>query len=1167
MLKDILLFDWLFFSKKKALYVSLALFFGLGIMVASFANFPWANTNKNSPFVLTYLLGLFSLTSIFVVAILAAQSLFREKDYHFDLILYATPLKKQHYLTSRLMTIFQISFLHFLLFVVGIMFGHQFLRKATHIYGNFDFWYYIQPFLVIVIPNILFCLAVMGCLGAISKNKMIIYIAGLFLYFLYWGIAIFTNSPLVAGNQPVSAEAMSLSAKLDPFGVSAFLEQTRYWSAQNRNSQVLVLEGNFLINRVLYLLVSLGLIWFTYKKSNFTIYHKKQKNNQKLTKEINTLSLVYTPISTRISSIRYALQSILSIIKIDFFSILKSLPFVLFISGWLIFISIEIFSGLNGSSRMPEQFATTHLLVNEILDTFPDIAVILLLFYGSEIFWKSKTFRFQDIEISTPISKFSITIAKWAVLVLIGFVLIVFNIFLCLFFQIAFKHFIFNWGLYFSLFYVIGLPLTLFSSIIILLQKLFKSKYVALVIGFFIHALMNTNIGKIIGLKHPLLKFTKSLQGKYSDMTGFGAYLDAFHVKMLFGVLFMISVCLLWYLFFPLKSLKKSRFGYLCLFMFVLSTATIGIFIAKETHLQTTQEINDWKQAYELEYRKYEKMRLPTITDVKTQINLFPEQNRYQVSGTYILVNKQNTPLKEILVYLDKSIQWKSVSIEKGKIAKKDNKFGHEFYTLFTPLAPNDSLKMHFTFEYGWSAFTGHTSFNSILENGSFMRISNYFPRLGYQADNEITNLQERKYRKLPSTTPLMPLENPSQSPFDYEFINLETIISTSKNQTAIGVGEFVESWQKNDRNYFKYKTTSPTPFRFAVASASYQLKKTMYHGIAIEAYYHPSHYQNIDYLLKIATQTLDYCEANFGKYPFKSIRFIEISSFVQGFAGTAYPNSFFIPENFGLQSKIEANPDKDIINELVSHELSHTWWGNSQISPPRQQGSKILTETLAMYTELMLYKQTYGEERLINRVNIHKDIYLGDRGLGGDEPLYTSHPNRVFLCYDKGMIVMYQLYKLIGEKNMNLALKSLLEKHAFPHEPPTTLNLIEELKTISNTSIHAKIDELFKTITTYDLSIQFVSAIQKDKKYLLSFETEAKKYIENIDGSRQNMPFNEPIEIQINFQDGTNEYFTLEPHQLKTSLELSKKPTRIILDPKLRFIDISEENNEKSIH
>ena len=42
----------------------------------------------------------------------------------------------------------------------------------------------------------------------------------------------------------------------------------------------------------------------------------------------------------------------------------------------------------------------------------------------------------------------------------------------------------------------------------------------------------------------------------------------------------------------------------------------------------------------------------------------------------------------------------------------------------------------------------------------------------------------------------------------------------------------------------------------------------------------------------------MDYCEANFGSYPFKTIRFAEISSFTKGFAATAYPATIYMVED-----------------------------------------------------------------------------------------------------------------------------------------------------------------------------------------------------------------------------------------------------------------------------
>jgi len=63
---------------------------------------------------------------------------------------------------------------------------------------------------------------------------------------LYIIASIFGNSPLIAGSQTSAPEAMSLFAKLDPLGMAAFFEQTKYWTAQQRNTLQLSLSGNFL---------------------------------------------------------------------------------------------------------------------------------------------------------------------------------------------------------------------------------------------------------------------------------------------------------------------------------------------------------------------------------------------------------------------------------------------------------------------------------------------------------------------------------------------------------------------------------------------------------------------------------------------------------------------------------------------------------------------------------------------------------------------------------------------------------------------------------------------------------------------------------------------------------------------------------------------------------
>ncbi|PZU04503.1 MAG: aminopeptidase, partial [Chryseobacterium sp.] len=155
----------------------------------------------------------------------------------------------------------------------------------------------------------------------------------------------------------------------------------------------------------------------------------------------------------------------------------------------------------------------------------------------------------------------------------------------------------------------------------------------------------------------------------------------------------------------------------------------------------------------------------------------------------------------------------------------------------------------------------------------------------------------------------------------------------------------------------------------------------------------------------------------------------------------------------------------QDVINELAGHELSHLWWGNSQIDPDDREGSPMLTETLAMYTEMMLYKKMHGKEKMMERIQVHQQIYDNEKGLSENEPIYKVTGNNTHISYSKGAIAMVQLSELIGEEKVNTALKNFLQNNRYPKKP-TTLDLLKEFyKVAPGEQIKKKINGLFTTI------------------------------------------------------------------------------------------------------
>lgn len=1060
MLRHLILFEWKFYSRKISFYVMLLSFFGFGILIGTSAGIAFPNIKYNSPYAINFILGLFSLVSLFPIVIMASQSLLREKDNHFEQILYATPISSRNYFISRFLLVFGVAVLTFLLFLFSYILGHLMANNNSEKWGTFHLSYYLNSFFVIVLPNIFLCTVIICCTAWFSKNKMFIYLSGLGIYVLYMVGSIFSNSPLIAGASPASDGAMNLSAKLDPFGMAAFFEQTRYWTAVQRNTTVLHLSGNLLFNRIAFILLSFALLFTAYKLFQFKVSSKK-KNKVTGKNELADRTHIYTKTATNSKGKGYFISTILSFIKIDLQSTIKSIPFVLLIGITLFMVGMEMYGAIEGGIRMPQFFVTTALMVNTILSTIPILLLLAMLFYGSELVWKSKSINFVSIENSTPFSNTALFISKCITVFIISLILIFFCIIPGVIFQVLYQYPIINWSAYLSLFYFIGLPASLCGLCIIAFQYIIKSKYIALSVAAVFLVLTNSSLGQAFGFSHPLTRFANFLPDVFSDINGFGYFPKAFIIKMVYSFSFAILLSVLAVLFLN-KSVSKAKLKpfYILILPFAAMLLS-GIYIDTKSDAVSNKTQINWQQQYEEKYKSYKNKPQPSITDVKTSIDLFPEENGYKVHGTYIIVNNTQSIISEILINTRNEITWNSIASSQLILTKKDDEFGQYLFKTKQALLPNDSISISFDFEYKIEPLNGHQSFNAIVENGAFMRISNYFPTVGYNADNEIEDKQERKKRKMPLFDVLAKVDAPLANPYNYEFINFEAIVSTSAEQMAISVGELVTQYTKSNRNYFHYKVQK-IPFRFAVSSAKYSIKKSNYNDIAIEIMYEPKHNQNITHLIDRIKKTLQYSETNFGKYPYKIIRFTEISSFTKGFAASAYPATIFINEK-QFHLNLSQGEGEDIINELAGHELSHQWWGNAQLKPDYREGAGVMTETLAQYTQLMLYKNELGKIKMLDMVNLHKTLYDSEKAFSGEEPLYTSNPSNANMIYNKGLVKMYELYLLIGEEKINLALKNLLAKHKFPLQPATTLDLISELKTVSEVSKHKGLDDLFK--------------------------------------------------------------------------------------------------------
>lgn len=1008
----------------------------------------------NSPYTIGFMMALLSLSIIFLGILFALEMLFKEWDTKFDIMLFSYPVSLKTYLIGKFSGFTLKTFVSFLTLIIGFVIGQN-IRTGSEMQLGFSVWSYLYPFLIFGVLNCFFVCSVLFMIAYTTRKKLLVVIGGLLLYVLYMVLLVFSNSPFMAGSIPQSIEVQQLSSLLDPFGASAYFFEARDLSVTEKNQFTVPLKGFLAINRMVYVMIStlFLFIYFRFYNANKNTSKKelkRKKHNVKVA--IVRLTNVKTPALN--FGFKSELNAIISFAKVDLIYLFKSVTIVAVSMLLVFFVGMEMYSDIDKGIRLPDYYASSGLLATAISQSFHLLGAFVLVYFINDMYWRSSSANFYLIEDSAFFSKVKLKGHLMSLAVLLVF-LTTLLIVLALVFQIGYGYTQIDWLAYFGVSIFNTIPLFLFGILLLLINRTIKSKYVALGVSILAVVVFTTPLIKML-LPYPLLHLFSGFNGVYSDLNGYGVYLSAFSNRLLLGICLL---GLLWIFISYLKSKQWTKIKSFIVIVFLGLSVFTGFnfmkgYAPKNEDAQLIEAVN-----YEKKYLHYQNISQPTITDIATKIDLYPSENAYTIQGKYRLQNLSDEPINKILLNFHADLKLENATLRIHNEEISIDQLVSEI-ELNKPLLPNDIATLQFNLSYKWFAVNGHQSFNAIVNNGSFMRISNYYPLLGYQSDKEIEDEQKREEYGLGNPTGLKKLEAPKV--FKNDFINLNMVVTTESNQIPMGIGNIVKTWTENDRTNTQYKADS-IPFRFAVASAKYQKQAIKHRNIEIEVLYHDLHFENVDRLIKNAVLSLDYCIDNFNAYPFEKISFVEVSSFTSGFAATAYPATIFMTENMIFHANIDSDPSKDVINELAGHELAHIWWGNSQINPDEREGASMLTETLAMYTEMMIYKKMYGKERMMERVQIHQQIYDNEKGLYGNPPLYKVPYGATHIAYSKGAIAMVELSELIGEDKVNEALRSFLANNQYPKKP-TTLDLLEEFyKVTPDKSAKSKIDELFK--------------------------------------------------------------------------------------------------------
>jgi ABC-2 type transport system permease protein len=215
----------------------------------------------------------------------------------------------------------------------------------------------------------------------------------------------------------------------------------------------------------------------------------------------------------------------------------------------------------------------------------------------------------------------------------------------------------------------------------------------------------------------------------------------------------------------------------------------------------------------------------------------------------------------------------------------------------------------------------------------------------------------------------------------------------------------------------------------------------------------------------------------------------------------------------------LSKDPDKiDYVTYVGAHEIGHQWWAH-QVIGADEQGSTVLSETLAQYSALMVMKHTYGPDMIRKFLKYELDRYL--RARGGDplpeQPL-AQVENQPYIHYRKGSLVMYRLQDEIGEDAVNRALRRVIAQYAFKGPPyPTSTALVDAIRAEAPADKQALITDLFDKITLYDIKTTKLTAKKRvDGKYDVTLTASARKLYADGRGKETEAPMHETLDVGL---------------------------------------------------
>ena len=426
-------FELKFRFKSWSTYVYFTIWFVfafLSMAAEGFINFGNGKTLLNGPFATTIIYIIASLFGTIVISAIFGISILRDFQRDTFQIIFTKPITKFAYLGGR----WAGSFVACVFAFSGLMFGEAFgsimpwADQTVLAHGHF--WWYLQPFLSIVVVQIFFLGSIFFLVAALTRKITIVYLQGMVILMGYFLM------------QAIFASTRSLehfwSGIFDPVGLRLQSDITRYWTVAEQNTKLFswsphAAEGVFLYNRLFWIFVGFVAIAAVYKFFPMSVEaltaksqgRRAAKAKQEEAAEVRprrSLVAAHLPQVHQYFDGKLNLAQLISLTRLRISNITHELLF------WALAILMAFFALVTGhtAGKVDEinVWPVTYLMVGSV----EGIAIILLFviatIYAGELVWRERDTRFDGIHDALPMRETTDWLSKFFAIAFVELVLI-----------------------------------------------------------------------------------------------------------------------------------------------------------------------------------------------------------------------------------------------------------------------------------------------------------------------------------------------------------------------------------------------------------------------------------------------------------------------------------------------------------------------------------------------------------------------------------------------------------------------------------------------------------------------------------------------------------------------------------------------------------------------